>query len=157
MNKRELISGMALGAAIAFGGMLLGGQAPHPGDANLEDANFRVLTCREFHVRNVRGDTLCRITARGPQPEIRLMNQNKQNLVRVSSVLAGGGTVVLYENNSPQITMSTVPAGGILEVKNNAGEKTEPAVRITGDQRGGTVTMYDPAGNPSHELPRDLP
>ncbi len=133
MDKKSLLYGMSLGAMIAFGGMILGGQGP-----GRRQAKFDVLEVDQLHVRemivkeklitdemkarrvtiiNARGNPLIELREMVNLGLIRVNDEWGQELVRISGILRGGGSITTLEKGRAMVTINSTPDGGAVTVK----------------------------------------
>lgn len=163
MDRKSLLCGMGLGAAIAFGGMILGGQGamqpakpvnpPAVGAEWQDEIKARKITCEEIEVVNGRGVPMIRIRQAVNLGEIEILDDRQQRLVRLSGILRGGGTILTYENNRTTVEIGPTGQGGSVQAYAKEGKARATVGAV---QAGGVIVTTNEAGEPTAIIPQEM-
>ncbi|TVQ33353.1 MAG: hypothetical protein EA376_02330 [Phycisphaeraceae bacterium] len=171
MDRKSLFTGMCLGAAIAFSGMILGGLGQNQGQrAGDEVQHFDRLSVRELQVQggayiqslasrkisvvNARANPLIELEERSDFGSIQVLDGNRDTLVRISGILRGGGYVQTLYKDRPAVDIGSTPLGGMITVR-GLEDRSGARIWIMKDH-GGTLVLQNPDGGTSSVIP-ELP
>lgn len=164
MDRKSLLSGMALGAAIALGGMILGGQgaanqpakpmeAPPAGVAWTEEIKARKVYAEELMIQNPAGQTLVVIRQNVNLGSIQIYDDRNQELVRIAGVLRGGGNISTFENGRPLVEIGSIGQGGKVEVTS---KESKGSVLLASVNTGGVMITKGETGDLTTVLPESM-
>lgn len=164
MDKKSVLSGMALGAAIAFGGMILGGQGaanqparpvepPAAGVAWVPEIKAQKITAEEITLVNPAGQPMVIIRQNVNLGSIQIYDDRQQELVRIAGVLRAGGVISTFENGKPMVEIGATGQGGKVEVTSIDGSG---GVLMAAVNAGGVLITKNTAGEPTTVLPDSM-
>lgn len=159
MDKKSLLCGMAIGGAIAIGGMILGGQGvaaqPLDGQPGVQQANvarYDKLVVREIEFQNTKGHTVMLLKEQDDLASMQIWNGAGQELVRIGGVLRGGGQIMTFEDNRPIVQLTSVGQGGAIKIQAKAGET---GMRLSAWDAGPAIEGLLAPGKLSFDIPKD--
>jgi hypothetical protein len=164
MDKKSLLSGMALGGAIAFGGMILGGQgaanqpakpvpAPAPGTPWVDEFKAKAIYAEDFYIVNPAGQKLVSIRQNVNLGSIQIYDDRNQELVRIAGVLRGGGNISTFEDGRPLVEIGSIGQGGKVEVTAKDGGASTLLAAVGA---GGVVITKDGEGKLTSVTPESM-
>jgi len=167
MDRKSLFTGMCLGAAIAFSGMILGGLGQNQGQGADGVQHFDKLTVGELQVQggayigalatrkvsvvNPRGLPMIELYERNDLGMIEVKDANRETLVRISGILRGGGHIQTLYSSRPAVEIGSSALGGMVTVR-GLNDRSGGRMWIM-QGNGGTLALQDHAGETTTILP----